>query len=65
MQADDPPLGREAEEGRRSLILSRGRYGYSAKCRGLPGVVSGTLARVSEESNDGNAVTAMHGPSAI
>ena len=34
--ADHPLLGREAEEGRRELILSRGRYGYIAKCRWLP-----------------------------
>jgi plasmid stabilization system protein ParE len=35
--ADHPLLGREAEEGRRELILSRGRYGYIAKYRWLPG----------------------------
>ena len=34
--ADHPLLGREAEEGRRELILSRGRYGYIAKDRGPP-----------------------------
>ena len=34
--ADHPLLGREAEEGRRELILSRGRYGYIAKHRWLP-----------------------------
>jgi plasmid stabilization system protein ParE len=34
--AEHPLLGREAEEGRRELILSRGRYGYIAKCRWLP-----------------------------
>jgi plasmid stabilization system protein ParE len=34
--ADHPLLGREAEEGRRELILSRGRYGYIAKDRWLP-----------------------------
>jgi plasmid stabilization system protein ParE len=33
---DHPLLGREAEEGRRELILSRGRYGYIAKYRWLP-----------------------------
>ena len=33
--ADHPLLGRPAEEGRRELILSRGRYGYVAKCRWL------------------------------
>jgi plasmid stabilization system protein ParE len=33
--ADHPLLGREAEEGRRELILSRGRYGYIAKHRWL------------------------------
>jgi plasmid stabilization system protein ParE len=34
--ADHPLLGREAEEGRRELILSRGRYGYVAKYRWRP-----------------------------
>jgi plasmid stabilization system protein ParE len=34
--ADHPLLGREAEEGRRELLLSRGRHGYVAKCRWLP-----------------------------
>ena len=34
--ADHPQLGRAAEEGRRELILSRGRYGYIAKYRWLP-----------------------------
>ena len=34
--ADHPLLGREAEEGRRELVLSRGRYGYIAKYRWLP-----------------------------
>lgn len=34
--ADHPLLGRPAEEGRRELILSRGRYGYIAKYRWLP-----------------------------
>ena len=34
--ADHPLLGRAAEEGRRELILSRGRYGYIAKYRWLP-----------------------------
>jgi plasmid stabilization system protein ParE len=34
--ADHPLLGREAEEGRRELILSRARYGYIAKYRWLP-----------------------------
>src|SRR5437879_10530712 len=34
--ADHPLLGREAEEGRRELILSRGRHGYIAKYRWLP-----------------------------
>lgn len=33
---DHPLLGREAEDGRRELILSRGRYGYVAKYRWLP-----------------------------
>jgi plasmid stabilization system protein ParE len=33
---DHPLLGRTAEDGRRELILSRGRYGYIAKYRWLP-----------------------------
>lgn len=34
--ADHPLLGRVAENGRRELVLSRGRYGYIAKYRWLP-----------------------------
>jgi plasmid stabilization system protein ParE len=34
--ADHPLLGRQAEDGRRELILSRGRYGYVAKYRWVP-----------------------------
>lgn len=34
--AEHPLLGRAAEDGRRELILSRGRYGYIAKYRWLP-----------------------------
>ena len=34
--ADHPLLGRSAENGRRELVLSRGRYGYIAKYRWLP-----------------------------
>jgi plasmid stabilization system protein ParE len=34
--ADHPLLGRAAEDGRRELVLSRGRYGYIAKYRWLP-----------------------------
>lgn len=34
--ADHPLLGRVAEEGRRELVLSRGKYGYVAKYRWLP-----------------------------
>jgi plasmid stabilization system protein ParE len=34
--ADRPLLGRPAEDGRRELVLSRGRYGYIAKYRWLP-----------------------------
>jgi len=36
MLADHPLLGREAEDGRRELILLRGREGYIAKYRWLP-----------------------------
>jgi plasmid stabilization system protein ParE len=35
--AEHPLLGRPAEDGRRELVLSRGRYGYLAKYRWLPG----------------------------
>jgi plasmid stabilization system protein ParE len=31
--ADHPLLGREAEDGRRELLLSRGKFGYVAKYR--------------------------------
>jgi plasmid stabilization system protein ParE len=31
--SDHPLLGRPAEDGRRELVLSRGRYGYVAKYR--------------------------------
>jgi plasmid stabilization system protein ParE len=34
--ADHPLLGRGAEDGRRELVLSRGRHGYIAKYRWLP-----------------------------
>jgi plasmid stabilization system protein ParE len=34
--ADHPLLGRQAEDGRRELVLSRGRFGYVAKYRGVP-----------------------------
>jgi len=33
---DHPLLGREAEDGRRELILSRGKFSYVAKYRRLP-----------------------------
>jgi plasmid stabilization system protein ParE len=34
--SDHPLLGRSAEDGRRELVLSRGRYGYVAKYRWVP-----------------------------
>ena len=34
--AEHPLLGRDAEDGRRELVLSRGRHGYVAKYRWLP-----------------------------
>lgn len=34
--ADHPLLGRIAEDGRRELVLARGRHGYIAKYRWLP-----------------------------
>ncbi len=34
--ADHPLPGREAEDGRRELALSRGKFGYVAKYRWLP-----------------------------
>jgi plasmid stabilization system protein ParE len=36
--ADHPLLGRIAEDGRRELVLFRGKYGYVAKYRWLPAV---------------------------
>ncbi len=33
--AEHPLLGRRAEDGRRELILERGRFGYVAKYRWL------------------------------
>jgi len=33
---DHPLLGRQAEDGRLELILSRGRFGYVAKYRWVP-----------------------------
>lgn len=39
--ADHPLLGRDAEDGRRELLLSRGRDGYVAKYRWIP--VAGTV----------------------
>jgi len=33
---DHPLMGRSVEDGRRELVLSRGRYGYIAKYRWLP-----------------------------
>jgi plasmid stabilization system protein ParE len=34
--SDHPLLGRPVEDGRRELVLSRGRYGYVAKYRWVP-----------------------------
>jgi plasmid stabilization system protein ParE len=34
--AEHPLLGREAEDGRRELFLSRGKFGYVAKYRWVP-----------------------------
>jgi plasmid stabilization system protein ParE len=34
--ADHPLLGRGTEDGRRELVLSRGRFGYVAKYRWVP-----------------------------
>ena len=36
--SDHSLLGRQAEDGRRELILSRGRVGYVAKYRWIPAV---------------------------
>jgi plasmid stabilization system protein ParE len=36
MLAEHPLLGRLAEDGRRELVLARGRHGYIAKYRWLP-----------------------------
>jgi plasmid stabilization system protein ParE len=34
--SDHPLLGRAVEDGRRELVLSRGRYGYVARYRWAP-----------------------------
>jgi plasmid stabilization system protein ParE len=34
--ADHPLMGRPAEDGRRELVLARGRFGYVAKYRWVP-----------------------------
>jgi len=34
--SDHPLLGRQAEDARREMTLSRGRFGYVAKYRWLP-----------------------------
>jgi plasmid stabilization system protein ParE len=36
MLAEHPLIGRGVEDGRRELVLSRGRFGYIAKYRWLP-----------------------------
>lgn len=36
MLTEHPLIGREVEDGRRELVLSRGRHGYIAKYRWLP-----------------------------
>lgn len=50
--ADHPLLGRVAEDGRRELVLSRGKYGYIAKYRWLPaeGVVLVLAVRHQREA---------------
>ncbi|MGH8319495.1 MAG: type II toxin-antitoxin system RelE/ParE family toxin [Steroidobacteraceae bacterium] len=53
--ADHPLLGRAAEEGRRELILSRGRYGYIAKYRWLPAKDIGLILAVRHQLEAGYA----------
>jgi plasmid stabilization system protein ParE len=53
--ADHPLLGRSAEQGRRELILSRGRYGYIAKYRWLPAEDIGLILAVQHQLEAGYA----------
>ena len=51
--ADHPLLGREAEDGRRELILSRGKFGYLAKYRWLPDEDIGLILAVRHQLEAG------------
>jgi plasmid stabilization system protein ParE len=51
--AHHPLLGREAEDGRRELILSRGKFGYVAKYRWLPGEDSVLILAVRHQLEAG------------
>jgi len=51
--AEHPLLGRVAEDGRRELVLSRGRYGYIAKYRWWPADEVGLLLAVRHQREAG------------
>ena len=51
--ADHPLLGRQAEDGRRELILSRGRFGYVAKYRWVPAEDVILILAVRHQLEDG------------
>jgi toxin ParE1/3/4 len=51
--ADHPLLGRGAEDGRRELVLARGRRGYIAKYRWLPADDVGLILAVRHQLEAG------------
>jgi plasmid stabilization system protein ParE len=51
--ADHPLLGRQAEDGRRELILSRGRFGYVAKYRWVAAEDVGLILAVRHQLEAG------------
>lgn len=51
--ADHPLLGRVAEDGRRELVLSRGKYGYIAKYRWLPAEEVGLILAIRHQREAG------------
>jgi len=51
--AEHPLLGRSVEDGRRELILSRGRHGYIAKYRWLPADDAILILAVRHQSEAG------------
>ena len=57
--SDHPLLGRPAEDGRRELVLSRGRYGYAAKYRWYLMRLGPTTSPIRSVSTFPRSVTCM------